>query len=153
MECATLIFLSVFEAALALRVLIRYDIGYDTLKPVLRDVLVELIKLTNETENDDLTTVLQDLLMRYGDDILPFGIEICQHLCDTFRSMMGGDDDEEDSNKSMTAMGLLNTIQTLVQVFSKAPEALVHLEPVLLPMLASVLNDGVLDFLEEIYEY
>eukprot|EP01135_Chromosphaera_perkinsii_P012403 Nk52_evm14s2657 gene=Nk52_evmTU14s2657 len=140
------------EAAMALRVLIRYDVGCDSLKPVLRDVLVELIKLTNETENDDLTMVLQDLLMRYENDILPFGVEICQHLCHTFQTLIVDDDGDEDSNKSMTAMGVLSTIQTLVRTFVKTPESLAQLEPVLLPMIAYCLEKGILDFLEETYE-
>eukprot|EP00126_Sphaerothecum_destruens_P015743 Sdes_comp9780_c0_seq1m1305 len=141
------------QAAIALRVLIKYKVGSETLRPVLQQVLVELIKLANDTENDDLTSVLEDLILKYDEEILPFGVDIMQQLVNSFIAMIDSEDENEnDSNKSLTAMGLLYTIQTLLGVFVKTPALLVQLERPLLPLIIYVLETAAIDFMEEIFD-
>jgi len=40
----------------------------------------DLLMLIRETENDDLTTVLQRFVTEYAEDIAPLAIEITTHL-------------------------------------------------------------------------
>ena len=41
---------------------------------------LELLKVIKETENDDLTEVLQELIETYSDDIADVAIELCSTL-------------------------------------------------------------------------
>jgi len=40
----------------------------------------DLLTLIRETENDDLTGVLQKFVCEYADDIVPLAVEITTHL-------------------------------------------------------------------------
>ena len=42
--------------------------------------VVELLTLIRETENDDLTTVLQKFVCTYVEEIMPLAVEITSHL-------------------------------------------------------------------------
>ena len=42
--------------------------------------LPALLWVIRETENDDLTGVMQKLIYTYGEDIIPIAVEITQHL-------------------------------------------------------------------------
>ena len=43
-------------------------------------LLSDLLTLIRETENDDLTSVLQKFVCEYSDDIAPLAVEITTHL-------------------------------------------------------------------------
>lgn len=42
--------------------------------------LAELLNIIRETENDDLTNVMQKLVCTYIDEIVPLAVDICTHL-------------------------------------------------------------------------
>ena len=56
-----------------------------------RAVCSDLLTLIRQTENDDLTTVLQRFVTEFADDIAPLAIEIATHLvrCIVHRSHCG----------------------------------------------------------------
>ncbi len=43
-------------------------------------IISDLLSLIRETENDDLTGVLQKVVCVYSDDITPMAVEITTHL-------------------------------------------------------------------------
>ena len=43
-------------------------------------IVIDLLTLIRETENDDLTSVLQKFVCEYSDDIAPLAVEITTHL-------------------------------------------------------------------------
>lgn len=49
-----------------------------------RALCAELLNVLRETENDDLTTVLQKLVCSFVDEVTPLAVEITSHLAQTF---------------------------------------------------------------------
>lgn len=60
------------------------------------------------------------------------------------------DTDEGSDEKAITAMGILNTIETLLTVLEEQPEVLRQLEPTVLQVVAHVLQHEVQEFYEEV---
>ena len=46
----------------------------------MKTIIIEILKVLRETENDDLTSVLQKLVCSYIEEIIPLAIDITTHL-------------------------------------------------------------------------
>ena len=123
------------EAAVALQMLLsgQEERPEKYVEPHIRPITLELLNIIRETENDELTTVMQKIVSTYTEQLMPVAVEICQHLVTTFSQVIGHD--EESDERAITAMGLLNTIETLIAVMEDHKEVMVQLEPVALQVL------------------
>jgi hypothetical protein len=54
------------------------------LEPQIREITLELLNIIRETENDDLTSVMQKIVCTYTEQLVPVAVDICQHLVGTF---------------------------------------------------------------------
>lgn len=79
--------------------------------------------MIRETENDDLTSVLQKLVRTYVEEVTPLAVEMTSHLVQTFAKVLEADDDGRDE-KAIAAMGILNTLETIVNVMEDQKEVL-----------------------------
>jgi importin-7 len=86
------------------------------------DHLMELLTIIRETENEDLSVQL-----------LPIAVKICQHLVTTFIAVLETEDSSD--NKANTAMGLFNTMETLLSVMQEHPEIITNLHPIVLQVV------------------
>ena len=119
------------EAAIALQSLINYqERSHKYIEPQVKHIALELLAIIRETENEDVTGVMQKLVCTFTVQLTPMAVEICQHLATTFSQVL--DTDEGSDEKAITAMGLLNTIETLLAVMDERPEILRLLEPTVL---------------------
>lgn len=119
------------EAAIALQSLINYqDRSHKYIEPQVKHIALELLAIIRETENEDVTSVMQKVVCTFTTQLTPMAVEICQHLATTFSQVL--DTDEGSDEKAITAMGLLNTIETLLAVLDERPEVLRLLEPTVL---------------------
>uniref|UniRef100_A0A8P4KLA6 Importin 7 n=1 Tax=Dicentrarchus labrax TaxID=13489 RepID=A0A8P4KLA6_DICLA len=85
--------------------------------PFIRPVMQALLHIVRETENDDLTNVIQKMICEYSEEVTPIAVEMTQHLAMTFNQVIQtGPDEEGGDDKAVTAMGILNTIDTLLSV-------------------------------------
>ena len=50
------------------------------MKPHVKTVILELLKVIRETENDDLTGTMQRLVCTYVEDVIPIAVEMMSHL-------------------------------------------------------------------------
>jgi len=48
--------------------------------PQIKEITLELLKVLQQTENDDITSVLQKIIATYFDTLAPIMYEICQNL-------------------------------------------------------------------------
>lgn len=110
-------------------------------EPQVKEITLELLHIIRETENEDVTGVMQKLVCVFTEQLSPIAVEICQHLATTFSQVL--DTDEGSDEKAITAMGLLNTIETLLNVMEERPEVLRRLEPTVLQVIAHVLRNEV----------
>lgn len=95
--------------------------------------LAEIMRLTSEAllkvaENEDLTNVLQKTVITYSEKLMPIALNIFTHLASTFQQVL--ESDEGSDEKASTAMGLLNTMETLLSVMKDNPQTLASLHPV-----------------------
>uniref|UniRef100_A0A8C2DD11 Importin 7 n=1 Tax=Cyprinus carpio TaxID=7962 RepID=A0A8C2DD11_CYPCA len=106
------------EAAIALQVLIsNQEKAKDYITPHIRPVMQALLHIVRVTENDDLTNVIQKMICEYSEEVTPIAVEMTQHLALTFNQVIQtGPDEEGGDDKAVTAMGILNTIDTLLSV-------------------------------------
>ncbi|CAH1257344.1 IPO7 [Branchiostoma lanceolatum] len=138
------------EAAIALQMLITHQPkAKEFVEPHVRPVIQELLVIIRETENDDLTTVMQKLICTYTEQCAIIAVEMTQHLADTFAQCIDSEDSGNE-DKAITAMGLLNTIETILTVMEDHKEIMIHLEGVVLKVVGLVLQQQVLEFYEEI---
>lgn len=130
------------EAAIALQSLLNYqERSQKYIEPQVKQIALELLTIIRETENEDVTGVMQKLVCVFTAELAPIAVEICQHLAATFSQVL--DTDEGSDEKAITAMGLLNTIETLLTVMEEQPEILRLLEPTVLQVVAHVLQNEV----------
>lgn len=46
----------------------------------IKRIALELLNIIRETENDDLTSVMQKLVCTYTEQLTPIAVEMCTHL-------------------------------------------------------------------------
>uniref|UniRef100_U5EWH1 Putative nuclear transport receptor ranbp7/ranbp8 importin beta superfamily n=1 Tax=Corethrella appendiculata TaxID=1370023 RepID=U5EWH1_9DIPT len=138
------------EAAVALQMyLISQENAPKYLENQIKEITLELLKIIRETENEDLTNVLQKIVCTYSEHLLPIAIDICQHLATTFSQVLESDDNPDE--RAITAMGLMNTMETLLSVMEEYPEIIVNLHPIVLQVVGHVLQNNVNEFYEEAF--
>lgn len=119
------------EAAIALQSILNYqDRCQKYVEPQVKLIAMQLLSIIRETENEDVTGVMQKLVCVFTQQLAPIAVEICQHLATTFIQVL--DTDEGSDEKAITAMGLLNTIETLLTVMDEQPQLMAMLEPIVL---------------------
>ncbi|XP_020624379.1 importin-7-like [Orbicella faveolata] len=140
----------IVEAAIALQFLIEKQEGSKKyIEPHVRPIILQLLKVIRETENDDLTGVMQKLISTYGDQeqVASIAVDIARDLAGTFVQLLDGEDSDE---KAVTAMGILNTLETMLNVMEGSKEIVHQLEHVVISLIAKVLELSVMEFYEDI---
>ncbi|XP_052031302.1 importin-8 isoform X2 [Apodemus sylvaticus] len=139
------------EAALALQSLISNQTqAKEHMKPYVRFIMQELLHIVRETENDDVTNVIQKLICEYSQDVASIAVDTTQHLAEIFGKVLQSDEYEEIEDKTVMAMGILHTIDTILTVVEDHPEIIQQLENICLRIIDLVLQKHVIEFYEEI---
>uniref|UniRef100_A0A8C1NPH3 Importin 7 n=1 Tax=Cyprinus carpio TaxID=7962 RepID=A0A8C1NPH3_CYPCA len=132
------------EAAIALQVLIsNQEKAKDYITPHIRPVMQALLHIVRVTENDDTYVCMCSLfgiIHDKGEDMIKREYGVIQT----------GPDEEGGDDKAVTAMGILNTIDTLLSVVEDHKEIIQQLEGICLQVIGTVLQQHVLEFYEEI---
>ncbi|GAB5589961.1 Nonsense-mediated mRNA decay protein 5 [Umbelopsis nana] len=157
------------HAALALQPLIRHECVREAMIPSLPFIMQELLNLTNEIDADVLSTVMEEFVEVFAEQLVPFAVQLCTQLRDTFLRIMedvsqaqkeiseedvlaGSINTEGVADKTMAAMGVLKTIGTLILSLQSTPEMLQQLETVLHPVISYTLENSIIDLYDEIFE-
>lgn len=152
------------EAALALQPLIRHDPVRESMTSNIPEIMQQMLKLANEVDVDALANVMEDFVEVFSDQLAPYAVALTEQLRDTYLRIIGelmakghGDDDDDDGfpmldDKSVTALGVLQTIGTLILTLESTPEVLVDLETALMPLITSTLDNKIYDLYTEIFE-
>lgn len=112
------------------------------LEQQIKPLTLELLTIIRETENDDLTGVMQKIVCTYTEQLIPIAVEICQHLASTFSQVLESEDGSED--KAITAMGLINTIETLLTVMEEYPQITTQLRPIVMGVVVHVFQQNII---------
>lgn len=140
-------------AALALQPLIRHDIIRTSMQTSIPTIMQQLLKLANEADIDALANVMEDFVEVFATELTPFAVALSEQLRDTYlrivnelleRNNTRGDDDDYGDfldDKSITALGVLQTIGTLILTLESTPDVLLHIEAVLMPVIQITLDN------------
>ncbi|WPG99451.1 Hypothetical protein R9X50_00226500 [Acrodontium crateriforme] len=152
------------EAALALQPLIRHDIIRQMMQQNIPQIMQQLLKLANEVDVDALANVMEDFVEVFAAELTPFAVALSEQLRDTYvrivrelierNSSKDGDDGYGDflDDKSITALGVLQTIGTLILTLESTPDVLAHLETILMPVITITLEHKLYDLYNEVFE-
>lgn len=151
------------EAALALQPLIRHDIIRESMQSNIPQIMQQLLKLANEVDVDALANVMEDFVEVFAAELTPFAVALTEQLRDTYLRIIreviekDGQDEDEDGlgildDKSVTALGVLQTIGTLILTLESTPDVLQHLETILMPLISTTLDHKLYDLYTEVFE-
>lgn len=140
-------------AALALQPLIRHDIIRASMQQSIPTIMQQLLKLANEADVDALANVMEDFVEVFATELTPFAVALSEQLRDTYcrivrellekNDKLGDDSEYSDylDDKSITALGVLQTIGTLILTLESTPDVLLHIETVLMPVIQITLEN------------
>jgi hypothetical protein len=141
------------EAALALQPLIRHDIIRTNMQQNIPQIMQQLLKLANEVDVDALSNVMEDFVEVFAAELTPFAVALSEQLRDTYlrivRELLEKNDKRDDGDdygdylddKSITALGVLQTIGTLILTLESTPDVLLHIESILMPVIQVTLEN------------
>ena len=140
-------------AALALQPLIRHDIIRTSMQQSIPTIMQQLLKLANEADVDALANVMEDFVEVFAAELTPFAVALSEQLRDTYlriiRELLEKENKSNDNeeafadydDKSITALGVLQTIGTLILTLESTPDVLLHIETVLMPVISITLEN------------
>lgn len=108
----------------------------------MKAVTTELLKVIRETENDNIANVLQKIVPLYTEQLMHMAFEITDHLATTFSKVIETDSGTDE--KAITAMGLLNTMETVLNVMEDNPEIMAQLEKTVLRVVGHILHHNII---------
>src|SRR5262249_51369710 len=126
------------------------------------------LKLANEVDVDALANVMEDFVEVFSEQLTPFAVALCEQLRDTYlriiRELLARNEAKASENgdgpgygeylddKSIAALGVLQTIGTLILTLEASPDVLLHLETILMPVVTVTLENKLYDLYNEVFE-
>uniref|UniRef100_A0A672RJN6 Importin-8-like n=1 Tax=Sinocyclocheilus grahami TaxID=75366 RepID=A0A672RJN6_SINGR len=139
------------EAAIALQMLVRnQEQAKVYMRPFIKPVMQELLHIIKETENDDLTSVIQKMICEYSEEVAVIAVDMTQNLAEIFSKILQSEEYEESEDKTVMALGILSTIDTILTVMGDRKEISQQLEVICLQVIGLVLQKPIIEFYEEI---
>jgi hypothetical protein len=141
------------EAALALQPLIRHDAIRNAMQQNIPQIMQQLLQLANEVDVDALANVMEDFVEIFATELTPFAVALAEQLRDTYmrivrelieRNSQKAYDEaygEYLDDKCITALGVLQTIGTLILTLESTPDVLARLETILIPVITITLEN------------
>jgi hypothetical protein len=143
-----------FECALAIQSFIHDEDFKNILSEIIIPTMSKLLDISNEIDNDAISIVMQECVENFSLQLQPFGIDLMSKLVEQFMKLAVeiNENDEDISDKVMAAIGLINTMITILLSFENSLEICIKLEEVFSPIIEYVLVHKLDDFLAEIGE-
>ncbi|CAI9117362.1 OLC1v1018740C1 [Oldenlandia corymbosa var. corymbosa] len=142
------------DSVFALRSFVEACKELDEIRSILPQLLDEFFKLMNEVENEDLVFTLETIVDKFGEEMAPYALGLCQNLAATFWKCLNSSeaDEEGDDPGALAAVGCLRAISTILESVSSLPHLFVQIEPTLLPIMRRMLTSDGQEVYEEILE-
>lgn len=152
------------QAALAIQSFIGLDEFKTLLEQVILPTMEKLMDLSNKFDSDILPAVMQELVESFPDKLEPFAEELMSQLSLKVISLlkavgeiynMTADDYDEGSatdDKVSTALGMLNTMITILLYFENSAEVIGKLEVHYSKVISIIFTEKIEDFYGEASE-
>ncbi|CAF0759891.1 unnamed protein product [Didymodactylos carnosus] len=145
------------EAAMALNLFISDsdgEKGKQFIVPHLQAIVMQIIEIIRQTEIDDVMIVLQKIVGLFDTELQPIAVQMTSQLVEFFKHVVLAENTSNDETKAeertVAAMGVLNTLDTIISCMNDKQDILVQIEAIVYEAIVMVLNNGILDFYEEI---
>ena len=156
------------EAAMALNLFMsESDAGEKSkaiIVPHLQVIVMRIIEIIRKTEIDDVMIVLQKIVGLFDQELQPIAVQMTQQLVEFFKHVICAEtaptDETKAEERTVAAMGVLNTLDTIVSCMGEKPEVnrnetkrifdiffskiLAQIEQTIYEAIAVVLRDGIL---------
>lgn len=99
------------EAAVALPRLLIWDLSKGKVVQDIQNVLIVYLELMGQIDSEDLVEALEDIVMNFSNEIIPFALDFAKRLIDTFLSMAHK---ENNQQSIMAAITVLTTLEKIV---------------------------------------
>ncbi|XP_077250457.1 importin beta-like SAD2 isoform X3 [Tasmannia lanceolata] len=142
------------DSVFALRSFVEACKDLNEIRPILPQLLDEFFKLMNEVENEDLVFTLETIVDKFGEEMAPYALGLCQNLAAAFWKCMDTSeaDDDTDDPGALAAVGCLRAISTILESVSRLPHLFIQIEPTLLPIMRRMLTSDGQEVFEEVLE-
>lgn len=153
------------QSALGIQAFIHNSQFKQILSSIILPTMSKLLELSNEIDNDAVSMVMQECVENFSEQLQPFGVELMNNLVQQFMRVavevndaanVGVEEIESDyvdlSDKIMAAVGLLNTMITVLLSFENSKEICMKLEETFSPVIDYVFTNELDDFLAEVAE-
>lgn len=118
------------EAAMALNLFMSDtdtgEKGKAIIIPHLQMIVMRIIEIIRQTEIDDVMIVLQKIVGLFDQELQPIAVQMTRQLVDFFKHVVCSENTSNDESKTeertVAAMGVLNTLDTIVSCMAEKPE-------------------------------
>lgn len=154
-----------FECALVIQAYIHLPEFQEALSTIILPTMSKLLDLSNQIDNDAISAVMQECVENFSEQLQPFGVDLMAKLVEQFMRLAVDINEaskvdvdefdgeyEDQTDKIMAAVGLLNTMITVLLSFENSREICAKLEEVFSPVIEFVLINKIDDFLTEVGE-
>jgi hypothetical protein len=94
--------------------------------PHLQIIVMRIIEIIRKTEIDDIMIVLQKIVGLFDQELQPIAVQMTSQLVEFFKHVVCSDNVPSDETKAeertVAAMGVLNTLDTIVSCMGEKPE-------------------------------
>ncbi|GMF02166.1 unnamed protein product [[Candida] boidinii] len=153
------------EGALAIQSFMSFDQFKEALGAIIVDTMEKLLNLSNKIDTDAISGVIQECVENYSEQLQPFGTHLMSKLSEQLLRILTElkeasnsdpdnytDDIGDFSEKHSAAMGVFNTMVTVLLYFENSVEIISKLEEYYVPVLNFALQNRLDDFYAEISE-
>nr|GLL47708.1 importin beta-like SAD2 homolog isoform X3 [Ipomoea trifida] len=111
------------DSVFALRTFVEACRYLNEIQPILPQLLDEFFKLMNEVENEDLVFTLETIVDKFGEEMAPYALGLCQNLAAAFWKCINTaeSDEEGDDPGALAAVGCLRAIGTILVSMNQFP--------------------------------
>ncbi|KAK4375906.1 hypothetical protein RND71_006583 [Anisodus tanguticus] len=102
------------EFVFALRLFVEACKYLNKIQPILPQLLDEFFKLMNEVENEDLVFTLEIIVDKFGEEMAPYALGLCQNLAAAFWKCINMAEEGDDPG-ALAAVGCLRAISTILE--------------------------------------
>lgn len=153
------------QAALAIQAYMEDSQFKAVLSSIIVPTMSKLLELSSEIDNDAVSIVMQECVENFSEQLQPFGVDLMKNLVEQFLKLAQGISDAanievddfdgdyvDNGDKIMAALGLLNTMITILLSFENSRDVCIKLEETFSPAIEAVLQQDLDDLLAEVGE-
>ncbi|XP_020111634.1 importin beta-like SAD2 isoform X2 [Ananas comosus] len=124
------------------------------IRRILPRLLNDMFKLMGEVDNDDVVCTLEILVVKFGEEMAPYAIGLCENLAAAFWKRMNISEANVEAEDSIpvAAVGCLHAISIVLESVNKLSHLYVQIEPILLPIMQRMLTPEGEEVFEEVIE-